>query len=210
MDPGSTEPSPVGTVGRPGGTASRDHGGDNDVRIADEQERPVDTGLLVDLARHALRGVGVRDMQVDLTLVDDVHMATLNAAHMGADGPTDVLAFPLDAPGEGHPGVPSILGDVVIAPAVAARQAREAGHSEHDELALLVVHGVLHLLGHDHAGEDERRVMFGLTDELLADFRARADLGHVGREAVDEGGSDRGRAGRGGSGRGGAPGGGPS
>jgi probable rRNA maturation factor len=88
-----------------------------------------------------------------------------------------VLAFPLDAPGEGHPGVPSILGDVVIAPAVAARQAQEAGRSEDDELAVLVVHGVLHLLGHDHAEEDERRVMFRLTDELLSDFRGRIRTG---------------------------------
>lgn len=174
MDPGSTEPSSEDAVRRPEGTASRDRDGDNDVRLVDEQDRPVDTAMLVDLARHTLRGVGVRDMQVDLTLVDDAQMATLNAVHMGGDGPTDVLAFPLDLPGEGPQGVPSILGDVVIAPAVAARQADETGTTEQQELAMLVVHGLLHLLGHDHADEDERRVMFGLTDELLAGFGDRA------------------------------------
>ena len=84
-------------------------------------------------------------------------MAGLNREWMGHDGPTDVLAWPLDgaapdAVAGGLPGVPLLLGDVAVCPAVAGRQAATAGHDLADELALLVVHGVLHVLGHDHDG----------------------------------------------------------
>ncbi len=110
-------------------------------------------------------------MELNVLCVDADAMTELNVAHMGADGPTDVLAFPLDAPGEALAGEPSILGDVVLCPEIAARQAAEHGVSEAAELELLLVHGILHLLGHDHADEDERREMFGLTDRLLGAFR---------------------------------------
>jgi probable rRNA maturation factor len=142
------------------------------VFFADEQERPLDGAHLRDLAAHVLadRGVPV-GMELNVLCVDVEAMTELNAAHMGVDGPTDVLAFPLDMPGESLAGEPAILGDVVLCPDVAARQAAEHQASETAELELLLVHGILHLLGHDHAEEEERRVMFSLTDRLLADFR---------------------------------------
>jgi probable rRNA maturation factor len=92
---------------------------------------------------------------VALTLTDDAALAELNATHMGKVGPTDVLSFPLDesAPGNGHP---RMLGDVVISPAVAARQKADL----RAELRLLLVHGILHLLGYDHEREEDRRVMW--------------------------------------------------
>ena len=91
--------------------------------------------------------------ELTLTFVDLAEIAELNREHMDADGPTDVLSFPLDD--DPSPGVPVLLGDVVVCPAVAAEQAPTHAGSLDDELALLVVHGVLHVLGHDHADIDE-------------------------------------------------------
>jgi probable rRNA maturation factor len=145
------------------------------VHLADEQEVPVDGERLLALARHVLRAQGVPyDMEVALLLVDRQTIAELNAAHLGGDGPTDVLAFPIDEPGETPPGAPAVLGDVVVCPAVAAEQAPGLSRSADEEIELLTVHGLLHLLGMDHAEPDEERAMFSLTDELLADFRATA------------------------------------
>jgi len=101
-------------------------------------------------------------------------MAALNAHHMGEQGPTDVLAFPMDLPGETSAGEPAILGDVVLCPEVAEAQAGAHGQPARAELELLTVHGILHLLGHDHAEPEERDEMFGLTDRLLAAWRAQA------------------------------------
>ncbi len=143
------------------------------VFFADEQERPIEVERLRDLAVHVLEDQRVPEgMELNVLCVERPAMAELNARHMGSDGPTDVLAFPMDAPGESVKGQPAILGDVVLCPEVAAAQAAERGLTETSELELLLVHGILHLLGHDHAEEEERRRMFTLTDRLLADFRA--------------------------------------
>jgi probable rRNA maturation factor len=94
--------------------------------------------------------------ELTLTFVDRDEITALNRQHMGVDGPTDVLSFPLDASGPAPAGdVPVLLGDVVVCPAVAAEQARQHTGTLDDELALLVVHGVLHVLGHDHADADQ-------------------------------------------------------
>jgi probable rRNA maturation factor len=143
------------------------------VFLADEQDIPVDADDLVILADRVLAAQRVPgDMEVALLLVDERTIAGLNAKHLGHEGPTDVLAFPIDEPGESPPAGPAILGDVVLCPVVAQRQASERGKSLHDELQLLTVHGLLHLLGMDHAEPDEEREMFALTDELLAMHRA--------------------------------------
>jgi probable rRNA maturation factor len=100
-------------------------------------------------------------------------MATLNERWMDESGPTDVLAFPMDElrpGGEDDEPEPGLLGDVVLCPAVAARQAASAGHSTDDELQLLLTHGILHLLGYDHAEPEEEREMFGLQRRLLASW----------------------------------------
>ena len=130
-----------------------------------------DLVALCAVARRTLIEEGIDHGSLDLLLVDRRAMRDLNREHMGADRPTDVLAFPLDGPdAAGRPdgtmpertvgdGPPVHLGDVVICPAVAAGQA--AGHcgSFEAEMTLLVIHGVLHVLGHDHAEADERQLM---------------------------------------------------
>lgn len=143
------------------------------VYLADEQAVAVDTDDLLDLARHVLAERGVPlDMELALLLVDEPTIAALNDEHLGKEGPTDVLAFPIDEPGETPPGVPSILGDVVLCPTVAHAQAPRFGRTPHDEVRLLTVHGILHLLGMDHATPADEARMFGLTDDLLASHAA--------------------------------------
>jgi probable rRNA maturation factor len=160
--------------------------GELEVHGADEQsEQPVEVARWVDLAHAVLTDQGVRgDVELSLLFVDEATMAELNGRFMEAEGPTDVLAFPIDDPVEpgrwpdaGSTGpdrdapdvddLPMLLGDVVICPAVAARQAPEHAGSYDDELALLVVHGVLHVLGHDHADPAETAAMQALERELL-------------------------------------------
>ena len=146
------------------------------VFVADEQADtgeapPIDVDHLHRLARHVLRERRVPDaMELSVLCVNRDDMAVLNQHHMGKQGPTDVLAFPMDLPGETLSGEPAILGDVVLCPAVAAGQAAERAKTFQAELDLLLVHGILHLLGHDHAEPAEREEMFGLTDRLLASF----------------------------------------
>ena len=141
------------------------------VLLADEQSLPVDGEDLLALARHVLADRRVPgDMEVALLLVDEETIAGLNERHLGYEGPTDVLAFPIDEPGESPPGAPAVLGDVVLCPTVARRQAPGFGRTPHEELRLLTVHGLLHLLGMDHAEPDEEREMFALTDRLLAAY----------------------------------------
>ena len=142
------------------------------VLLADEQDLDVDADDLVALAQHVLAERRVPDdMEVALLLVDEAAIAALNERHLGHEGPTDVLAFPIDEPGESPSAGPAILGDVVLCPAVAHRQAAERGLAPHAELQLLTVHGLLHLLGMDHAEPEEERAMFALTDRLLAAHR---------------------------------------
>jgi probable rRNA maturation factor len=126
---------------------------------ADEQDAvDVDVERWSALARDVLVTEGRRG-ELTLTFVDAAEIASLNAEHLGKEGPTDVLSFPLDEDTPAQPGVPVLLGDVVICPAVAAEQAPAHAGTLDDELALLVVHGVLHVLGHDHAEDAETTVM---------------------------------------------------
>ena len=111
-----------------------------------------------------------------ITAVDEDTIAELNAKWMEKDGPTDVLAFPMDElrPGKVNEELEEgVLGDLVLCPDVAARQGETAGHGAEAEIELLTVHGILHLLGYDHAEPEEHKVMFGLQDELLAAWRAQ-------------------------------------
>ncbi len=111
----------------------------------------------------------VAGAQAGLTFVDAAAMAELNEEHMGASGPTDVLAFPIDGrEAAGGAGPPGVVGDVVVCPSVAAANAGDHAGTVDDEVALLVVHGGLHLVGHDHADDDERRRMQARERTLLA------------------------------------------
>ena len=149
------------------------------IEIANESGVEVDTDAILAVARHALDEMGVNPLaELSILLVDIDYMAELNHRWMDGDGPTDVLAFPMDessvdhGPGESNGGEPALLGDIVLCPEVAAKQAAQAGHSTADELALLTVHGTLHLLGYDHAEPDEEQEMFGLQTRLLESWRS--------------------------------------
>jgi probable rRNA maturation factor len=157
------------------------------IEIANESGIDVDEADLAALARHVLDGTRIHPLaELSVLLVDRGTMSDLHERWMGEPGPTDVLAFPMDElrpppPGSGRsdqgsggePGTPpGLLGDVVLCPAVAAEQAGQAAHPLRDELELLCTHGILHLLGYDHAEEGERAAMFGLQDELLRSWRA--------------------------------------
>ncbi len=109
--------------------------------------------------------------ELTLTFVDRDDIAELNLEHMGKHGPTDVLSFPMDD--ESFDDVPMLLGDVVLSPAVAAEQFADHAGTLDDELALLVVHGILHVLGHDHAERDEADVMRTRELDLLERFHWR-------------------------------------
>src|SRR5919197_5829993 len=152
------------------------------IEIANESGVAVDEASIVAAARLALDRWGVsRLAELSVSLVELEVMADLHERWMELPGPTDVMAFPMDeldsarrpdAPDSG----PALLGDIVLCPAFARDQARQAGHSLLDELHLLTVHGVLHLLGYDHAEPAEEREMFTLQKRILADFGvARAD-----------------------------------
>jgi len=117
--------------------------------------------------------LGCPEAEVGCLLVTDRRIRALNRRYRGEDFPTDVLAFP-QGEGGGPPGHPGLLGDVVISVETAARQAARAGHSLEREAALLLIHGILHLLGHDHATAAERRRMWALQRRLLRE--AAADL----------------------------------
>jgi probable rRNA maturation factor len=134
----------------------------------------VDVGRWSRLAADVLRTEGVTG-ELTLTFVDRAEIAALNREHLGHAGPTDVLSYPLDAGHDDQPGVPVLLGDVVVCPAVAADQAGSHAGTLDDELALLVVHGVLHVLGHDHAASDETAVMRARERELLQLHHWRGD-----------------------------------
>ncbi|MEV0733066.1 MULTISPECIES: rRNA maturation RNase YbeY [Polymorphospora] len=149
------------------------------IEIANESGVGVDTDAVLAVARHALEEMGVNPLaELSVLLVDIDYMTELNHRWMDGDGPTDVLAFPMDegsvdhGPGEVAGGEPALLGDIVLCPEVAAKQAVTAGHSAADELHLLTVHGVLHLLGYDHAEPEEEREMFELQARLLSSWRA--------------------------------------
>lgn len=143
------------------------------VFVTDEQPLPLDTLALRRLAEQVLRAEGLPDAtEVTVILVSDDDIAGYNAAFLGREGPTDVLAFPLEDLAGGIPpsdpaGPPLHLGDVVIAPAYVSRQATEMEEPFEAELALMLVHGLLHLLGYDHETDEEAVRMEGRERELL-------------------------------------------
>ena len=144
------------------------------IDVVNESGRDVDENEVADLARYVLDQMHVHP-QADLSvlLVDVGTMSGLHERWMDETGPTDVLSFPMDElrPGrEGEPSPPGLLGDVVLCPDVAAKQAVQAGHSSAEELLLLTTHGILHLLGYDHAEPEEEQEMFGLQRRLLLTF----------------------------------------
>ena len=158
------------------------------IDILEESGTGVDTARLARLSRFVLDRLRVHPQaELCITLVDEDTIAELNAKWMDKTGPTDVLAFPMD---ELRPGLVNedpeegVLGDVMLCPSVAERQAAEArdnghtGYTTTDEIDLLTVHGILHLLGYDHAEPDQEHEMFGLQRRLLAEWQSvRSGIG---------------------------------
>lgn len=163
--------------------------GEISVQVSDEQTMPLDLPRWQRLAEEVLRAEGVTgDAELSLLFVDEANMAELNERFLAKTGATDVLAFPLEGdlidPGRYPDGgavgpdreppamdeLPLLLGDVVVCPAVAERNAPAHAGTPDDELALLVVHGVLHVLGMDHAEPSERRAMQAREREHLQRF----------------------------------------
>ncbi|MFN3949557.1 rRNA maturation RNase YbeY [Microbacterium sp.] len=146
------------------------------IEINNESGHEVDEQVLLRLMEYNLSELHVSaDADVAIVLVDEGAMESLHVQWMDEPGPTDVLSFPMDElrPGsEDAPTPAGLLGDIVLCPAVAETQAVAAKHSTQDELILLTTHGLLHLLGFDHAEPDEEREMFGLQRELIAGFQA--------------------------------------
>ncbi|ACU75878.1 protein of unknown function UPF0054 [Catenulispora acidiphila DSM 44928] len=143
-------------------------------------EQGVDAEELVGVARYVLGEMGIHPMaELSILLVDTAAMEQLHIQWMDEPGPTDVLSFPMDelrparAEDDNEP-VPGLLGDVVLCPEVAERQGKDAGHSTAEELRLLTTHGILHLLGYDHAEPEEEAEMFGLQKQLLRGWKARS------------------------------------
>jgi probable rRNA maturation factor len=155
------------------------------IDIANETDYGVEQGVdaeeLVGVARYVLAEMGIHPMaELSILLVDTAAIEQLHIQWMDEPGPTDVLSFPMDelrparAEDDNEP-VPGLLGDVVLCPEVAERQAKDAGHSTAEELRLLTTHGILHLLGYDHAEPEEEAEMFGLQKQLLRGWKARSD-----------------------------------
>jgi probable rRNA maturation factor len=157
------------------------------IEVANESGISVDESALVGLARYVLDSMRIHPLaELSVLLVDTGTMTGLHKRWLGEPGPTDVLAFPMDElrpppPGSDRADRPGgqpdsehgLLGDVVLCPEVAVEQAREADHPVADELEMLCAHGILHLLGFDHAEPGERATMFGLQDRLLESWRAQ-------------------------------------
>jgi probable rRNA maturation factor len=145
------------------------------IEVLNESGAEVDAQALSRLSRFVMDRMRVHPLaELCIKVVDEATIAELNEHWMDKEGPTDVLAFPMD---ELRPGLVTeepeegVLGDLVLCPAVAARQAEEAGHPTADEVDLLTVHGILHLLGYDHAEPEEHAEMFGLQARLLDEWR---------------------------------------
>ena len=151
------------------------------IEVLNESGHELEVKRLVELSRFVQDRMRVHPLaELCIKAVDEDTMTGLNEKWMEGEGPTDVLAFPMD---ELRPGLvdeepeEGVLGDLVLCPDIAARQGETAGHGTLAEIELLTTHGILHLLGYDHAEPEEHAEMFGLQDEILGEWRATAATG---------------------------------
>ena len=144
------------------------------IELSNESELEIDLDRVQQLAIHVRSELKLHpQVDVGIIFVDEAPMTELHVKWMDEPGPTDVLSFPMDELRPGSDLLPSpegILGDIVVCPQVAAVQAEKAGHATIDEILLLVTHGMLHLVGFDHAEPEEEKEMFGLQKQFLASF----------------------------------------
>lgn len=148
------------------------------IEVRNESGDDVDEVSLAEQARFVLRRLRIHPQaELSVLLADEAAMTELHERWMDEPGPTDVLSFPMDdlrQPGEDEPAPEGMLGDIVMCPAVARAQAAHAGHPERHEQGILLTHGILHLLGYDHAEPEDERLMFGLQNRLVAEWSAFA------------------------------------
>ena len=141
------------------------------IELSNESKSTCDEAAIISVAAFAMAKMGIHpDSDLSITLVDEARIEELHVEWMDLPGPTDVLSFPMDEmkPNSAADG-PGIIGDIVLCPEFARKQAKDGLDAE---LALLTVHGVLHCLGYDHAEKDEELEMFGLQDECLKEWKA--------------------------------------
>ena len=147
------------------------------IDINNESGLEADSPGLVRLATFALDQLRIHPLaELSILLVDEDTMSAYHEKYLGEPGPTDVLSFPMDElrpPTDDEEPPAGLLGDIVLCPAVTERQAREHGRSATAEAEYLLVHGLLHLLGYDHAEPDEKAEMFGLNDKIIAAWSER-------------------------------------
>ena len=146
------------------------------IDVNNETDAVIDEAEFAALASYVLKEMHIADgAELAILFVDEAAMEELHIKWMDEPGPTDVLSFPMDELRPGTAGQPTpagLLGDIVVCPSVAARQAVTAGHSAQEEMLLLTTHGILHLLGYDHVEPEEEKEMFELQRKLLLTFLA--------------------------------------
>ena len=147
------------------------------VEVNNESGVPVDEQRLVALALFALDALRIHPQaELSVLLVDEPTMAAYHEKYMDEPGPTDVLSFPMDElrpPKDGEDPPLGMLGDIVLCPEVTAAQASDSNRTPDEEADYLLIHGLLHLLGYDHAEPEEKQVMFGLNDRIIAAWTAK-------------------------------------
>ena len=140
------------------------------IEVTNTSGQLVPTTEITSLMTHAMNALELNpDCDLNIAFVEDDYMTELHIKWMDEPGTTDVLSFPMDMPEE--PGEAVTLGDIVISPVVAAAQALQQGHSTEHEIFILATHGLLHIIGYDHANPEDEKVMFALQEKIVSDWQ---------------------------------------
>jgi probable rRNA maturation factor len=143
------------------------------IEVTNTSGQLVPTAEMTSLMTHALNALDLNpDCDLNIAFVEDDYMTELHVKWMDEPGTTDVLSFPMDMPEE--PGQAVTLGDIVISPVVAAAQALNQGHSTEHEIYILATHGLLHIIGYDHADKTDEKIMFDLQEKIVTDWEKRS------------------------------------
>jgi len=143
------------------------------IEVTNTSGQLVPTTEITSLMKHAMSALELNpDCDLNIAFVEDDYMTELHIKWMDEPGTTDVLSFPMDMPEE--PGEAVTLGDIVISPVVAAAQAITQGHSTEHEIFILATHGLLHIIGYDHADSGDEKIMFELQEKIVTDWEKRS------------------------------------
>jgi probable rRNA maturation factor len=143
------------------------------IEVTNTSGQLVPTTEMVSLMTHAMNTLELNpECDLNISFVEDAYMTELHIKWMDEPGTTDVLSFPMDMPEQ--PGEVVTLGDIVISPVVAAAQALNQGHSTEHEIYILATHGLLHIMGYDHADKADEKVMFALQEKIVSDWEKRS------------------------------------